>query len=55
MVLRGTTDEMMLNAIYTQTFLAEAATAASALPCGHSVDPTRQPGNLIALDERHAI
>jgi len=44
----------MLNAMYTQTFLAEAATAALAVPCWHSFDPKRQPGNVIALAWRHA-
>ena len=44
----------MLITVYTQTFLAEAATAVSGLPCRHSFDSKRQPGNVSALAGRCA-
>jgi hypothetical protein len=44
----------MLTTINTQTFHAEAATAASVLPCRHSFYAKRQLGDVIALAGRHA-
>jgi hypothetical protein len=53
-VLDGKNRETMLTTAYTRTFLAEAANAASALPCLHSVDETRRPGSVRALAGRRA-
>jgi hypothetical protein len=38
----------------TSTFLAEAAPAASVLPCRHSFDEKRLPGYVLALAGRYA-
>jgi hypothetical protein len=44
----------MLTSINTQTFHAEAATAAPVLPCRHSFDAKRRLGDVIALAARRA-
>jgi len=44
----------MLFTVNTQQFLAEAANAASGLPCRHSFDSKRRPGNVVALAGRYA-
>jgi hypothetical protein len=44
----------MLITVNTQTFLTEAATAASVLPCRHSFDEKRRPGYALALAGRYA-
>jgi hypothetical protein len=44
----------MLITVNTQTFLADAAKAASALPCRHSSDEERQPAYVYALAGRCA-
>jgi hypothetical protein len=54
MVRRGNRHETMLITVNTKTFLAEAATAASVLPCWHSFDEKRQPGYVLALAGRCA-
>jgi hypothetical protein len=40
---------MMLTKPHIQTFLAEAAVAASALPCWHASDEERRSGYVLAL------
>jgi hypothetical protein len=54
MLRSATTTDMMLINIDTRMFLAEAASAAQALPCRHSFDAKRRPGYVIALAVRHA-
>jgi hypothetical protein len=54
MLADGKDHEQMLITANTKTFLVEAATAASALPCRHSVDETRRPGRVLALAGRCA-
>ena len=54
MVASGNTTETMLTTANTQSFLAEAATAASVLPCRHSFDEKRRPGYVLALAARCA-
>jgi hypothetical protein len=44
---------MLIN-VNTQTFLAEAATAASVLPCRYSLDEKRRSGHVLALAWRYA-
>jgi hypothetical protein len=44
----------MLITIKTPTFLAEAAAAASVLPCRHSFDQKRRSGYVLALAGRYA-
>jgi hypothetical protein len=44
----------MLITVNTQTFLAEAATAESVLPCWHSFNEKRQSGDVLALAGRCA-
>jgi hypothetical protein len=44
----------MLITFDTQEFNAEAATAASVLPCWHSLETRRQPGYVLALAGRGA-
>jgi hypothetical protein len=44
----------MLMTLNTKVFLAEAASAASALPCRHQVDEARWPGYVFALAGRYA-
>jgi hypothetical protein len=44
---------MMLTYPNTPTFLAEAAPAASIMPCWHGVDAKRRSGDAIALARRH--
>jgi hypothetical protein len=44
----------MLMTVNTQTFLAKAATAESALPWRHSFDERRRPGYVLALAGRYA-
>jgi hypothetical protein len=50
----ATTIETMLTTLNTPTFLAEATSVASALPCWHSFDEKRQPGYVLALAGRYA-
>ncbi len=50
----ATTIETMLTRLNTQTFLAEATSVASVLPCWHSFDAKRQPGHVLALAGRYA-
>ena len=54
MLPRGTGPETMLITVNTQTFLAEAATAASVLPRWLSLDEKRQHGYILALAGRCA-
>jgi hypothetical protein len=54
MLPRGTSLEPMLITVNTQTFLAEAATAASVLPCRHSLDERRRSRYVLALAGRYA-
>jgi hypothetical protein len=54
MVRRGNSHETMLMTVNNKTFLAEAATAASALPCWHSFDEKRRLGYALALAGRCA-
>ena len=51
---RGISHETMLITVNTPSFLAEAANAASVLPCWHSFDEKRQPGYVVALAGRYA-
>ena len=51
---RSNNRETMLITVNTKTFLAEAATAASVLPCWHSFDEKRQSGYVLALAGRCA-
>ena len=50
----ATTIETMLITLNTPTFLAEATSVASVLPCWHSFDEERQPGYVLALAGRYA-
>jgi hypothetical protein len=50
----ATTIETMLTRLNTPTFLAEATSVASVLPCRHSFDAKRQPGYVLALAGRYA-
>lgn len=50
----ATTNETMLTRLNTPTFLAEATSVASVLPCWHSFDAKRQPGYVLALAGRYA-
>ena len=50
----ATTIETMLTRLNTPTFLAEAKSVASVLPCWHSFDEKRQPGYVLALAGRYA-
>ena len=50
----ATTIETMLTKLNTPTFLAEATSVASVLPCWHSFDAKRQPGYVLALAGRYA-
>jgi hypothetical protein len=50
----ATTIQTMLTTLNTQTFLAEAASAASVSPCRHSFDERRRPGYVLALAGRYA-
>ena len=50
----ATTIETMLTKLNSPTFLAEATSVASALPCWHSFDAERQPGYVLALAGRYA-
>ena len=54
MLRRGISHETMLITVNTRPSLAEAATAASVLPCWHSFDERRQPGYVLALAGRCA-
>jgi hypothetical protein len=45
---------MMLYSVNTRPFLAEAAVAASSLPCRHSFDVKRRLGYDLSLAGRHA-
>jgi hypothetical protein len=54
MLPRGISHETMLITVNTQTFPAEAATAASVLPCRHSLDERRRSGYVLALAGRCA-
>jgi hypothetical protein len=44
----------MLITVDIKMFLAEAATAASALPCWHTFDENSRPGYVLALAGRYA-
>ena len=44
----------MLTNPNTPTFLAEATSVASLVPCWHSFDAKRQPGYVLALAGRYA-
>jgi hypothetical protein len=46
--------ETMLTTVNNPMLFAEAATAASVLPCWHSFDERRQPGYVLALAGRRA-
>jgi len=48
-----TIDTMLIN-LHTPTFIAEATSVASVLPCRHSFDPKRRPGYVLALAGRYA-
>ena len=50
----ATTIETMLITLNTQTFHAEAASAASVLPCRHSFDQKLRLGYVLALAGRYA-
>jgi len=50
----ATTIEAMLITLNIPTFLAEATSVASVLPCWHSFDEKRQPGYVLALAGRYA-
>lgn len=54
MLRQATTIDTMLTNLHTPTFIAEAASVASDLPCWHSFDPKRQPGYVLALAGRYA-
>jgi hypothetical protein len=54
MLRLGNSHETMLITVDNPTILAEAATTASLLPCRHSFDGKRQPGNVLALAGRCA-
>jgi hypothetical protein len=54
MLRPATTIETMLTNLHTPTFIAEATSVASALPCWHSFDSKRQPGYVLALAGRYA-
>ena len=45
----GTSHTMMMIKANTQSFLAEAAIAATALPCLHRSDAIRRYGHVVAL------
>jgi hypothetical protein len=44
----------MLITLNTKAFLAEAASAATVMPCRHSFDTKRWSGYVLALAGRHA-
>ena len=46
--------DTIMFTVTKNTFLAEAATAASVMPCRHSLDERRQPGYVQALAGRYA-
>jgi hypothetical protein len=46
--------ETMLTTVNNPMLFPEVATAASALPCWHSFDERRQPGNVLTLAGRCA-
>jgi len=50
----ATTIETMPTTLNIPTFLAEAMSVASVLPCWHSFDEKRQPGYVLALAGRCA-
>jgi len=54
MLRPATTIDMMLTNLHTPTFIAEATSVASDLPCWHSFDPKRRPGYVLALAGRYA-
>ena len=54
MLRPATTIDTMLTNLHTPTFIAEATSVASVLPCWHSFDPKRQPGYVLALAGRYA-
>ena len=54
MLRPATTIDMMLTNLHTPTFIAEATSVASDLPCWHSFDPKRRPGYVLALAGRCA-
>ena len=50
----ATTIDTMLIKLHTSTFLAEATSVASVLPCWRSFDEKRRSGDVSALAGRHA-
>jgi hypothetical protein len=50
----ATTIQEMLTTLNIPTFLPEATSVASVLPCWHSFDAKRQPGYVLALAGRYA-
>ena len=50
----ATSIETMLITLNTPTFLAEAMSVASVLPCWHSFDKESRPGYVLALAGRYA-
>ena len=54
MLRPATTIDTMLTNLHTPTFIAEATSVASELPCWHSFDPKRRPGYVLALAGRYA-
>jgi hypothetical protein len=54
MLRPATTIDMMLTNLRTPTFIAEATSVASDMPCRHSFDPKRRPGYVLALAGSYA-
>ena len=54
MLRPATTIDTMLTNLHTPTFIAEATSVASELPCWHSFDPKRRLGYVLALAGRYA-
>jgi hypothetical protein len=52
--MRQQPSKMMLTNLHTRTFLAEANSMASVLPCLQSFDTKRRPGYVLALAGRYA-
>jgi hypothetical protein len=50
----ATAIEIMQTNLHTPTFLAEATSVASVLPCRHGFDAKRRPGYVLALAGRYA-
>jgi hypothetical protein len=54
MLRPATTIDTMLTNLHTPTFIAEATSVASDMPCWQSFDPKRQSGYVLALAGRYA-